>query len=1344
MIINQWGFNKKYTLQQSKNTTIMKTKLTLLFILLSFAAQAQVAEGQTWEIYKPGIKLKYMINACANGTPNPTGEEFFFCDGPDRVLVESTGLLHSIIYNTHIFSYNGDDYIAFATHAGLSIYNKTQKKWRNLPSFGTYDVTANGEGVANQNQFYTLYDDGNGKLFFSQSYGANRTRVFNLADGSFSNLSTTIYHHIVKNTTNDSFWFVNSARKIANYTNQTFNINDIYGETQTTYGLTSNNVFLGFDIAPDNKLYIAVDGKGILMYDPSDQSHTLTTSSNSNLLTDKIRDVQFDENGNLWIATGGEYNVGGAIIKWDIANDTFTNYTKTSLANASLNVFFDRIEVVNGTVWATSSSQSGAVDVGIYSLKIENGSAVWQFFNESFFKEKGMVEKWSALPSYEGSNGSRYFNNMSSTNNVLYVSTVGNGVLEYKNNKWSNYSALKNNIPTEFGRSITSLKQNKKGGIVFSSQSNISGNDYRGLQIVSYLKNDVITNYPLGDDQDYIDSDQGQVDSNGIFYGLVQEHTNNKYKFRSLQYPNWNTYVNDYALTSNSRDTYAVEGINKWLIDNNTGGNGGRLTNLDTGVFYDLDNSNFNFPRGSQSFLTESRDERVWAIDTAIRWYDPVTDVIGELTVADVTGITHATVGVINKIIFGVSQGEIWLIAQNGVIYLKDGTQKYILKKADYPTLNGIKDAVIDASNTLYVLSSSGFLKISDVNNNTPTTSQFYYTSTVSGIGPVNANYTHITIDNQGNKWFTDGEKMMKFNGGSTAAGITNGATSSSLKNTISGKIYIDTNANNVYDDGVDGVVKNQELNVKNGTSKITVYTDENGDYDFPIYNPNQTYEMALSATDGFVYSSTRIHKVNVTNLDGDYSGNNIPLVLEDIKSLYVKGATKEGAWGFNRPGFENNFVSAIGNLSSTKTFNNVKLRYQFINTNEARVNYVNPTISSVKLFKLVNNNTTHIINKVKISSDRSQNWNVSMVDGSYTKTEIANPVFTEVATDKNVKIEITIGNINPLETYVIEVKTGLFDPVATSDVIQFGPTAVSADNYARGVAEDWLDITPEGNDDRAGRNEDLSPYRDPDEIYQDEDDVYRDQDDVYHDGPYLLPILSSYDPNDKLVTPGVIDGTNEVDITKKWLTYTIRFQNKGNFSAKDIIVLDTLDVNLDRFSFRILESSHPLKIDEIGNDAKSIKRFKFDDIYLPDSLSNPVGSQGYLKYTIKAKTAIAENTVVKNTAHIYFDQNPAIVTNTIQNLFKTPAVASVSSNDLNTNISLYPNPASNTVTIALKDDEAIKKIEIYTLLGRKVMSKFINNKIKTSVEIQQLSKGIYIVKTFGETNTYTKKLMIK
>ena len=39
----------------------MKKLLLLVFTFLSFYVNAQVTEGQTWEMYEPGVKFKYII-----------------------------------------------------------------------------------------------------------------------------------------------------------------------------------------------------------------------------------------------------------------------------------------------------------------------------------------------------------------------------------------------------------------------------------------------------------------------------------------------------------------------------------------------------------------------------------------------------------------------------------------------------------------------------------------------------------------------------------------------------------------------------------------------------------------------------------------------------------------------------------------------------------------------------------------------------------------------------------------------------------------------------------------------------------------------------------------------------------------------------------------------------------------------------------------------------------------------------------------------------------------------------------------------------------------------------------
>ena len=60
---------------------------------------------------------------------------------------------------------------------------------------------------------------------------------------------------------------------------------------------------------------------------------------------------------------------------------------------------------------------------------------------------------------------------------------------------------------------------------------------------------------------------------------------------------------------------------------------------------------------------------------------------------------------------------------------------------------------------------------------------------------------------------------------------------------------------------------------------------------------------------------------------------------------------------------------------------------------------------------------------------------------------------------------------------------------------------------------------------------------------------------------------------------------------------------------------------------------------------------FEFRNIFLPDSTINFDASQGYVMYSIRAKDDIDEETIIDNTANIFFDYNPAVVTNTTENV---------------------------------------------------------------------------------------------
>ncbi|MEM7375020.1 MAG: T9SS type A sorting domain-containing protein [Bacteroidota bacterium] len=145
----------------------------------------------------------------------------------------------------------------------------------------------------------------------------------------------------------------------------------------------------------------------------------------------------------------------------------------------------------------------------------------------------------------------------------------------------------------------------------------------------------------------------------------------------------------------------------------------------------------------------------------------------------------------------------------------------------------------------------------------------------------------------------------------------------------------------------------------------------------------------------------------------------------------------------------------------------------------------------------------------------------------------------------------------------------------------------------------------------------------------------------------YCFPIVNSYDPNDKQVFP---IGTCDVGYVEEsqLLTYTIRFQNTGNADAIDIFILDTLEADLHLNSVKVISQSHSPMITEVlpGN----VLKFRFDEIYLPDSTSNEPESHGYVIFEVYPDTGLSNGTLIENQVGIYFDFNDPILTNTVSN----------------------------------------------------------------------------------------------
>ena len=233
--------------------------------------------------------------------------------------------------------------------------------------------------------------------------------------------------------------------------------------------------------------------------------------------------------------------------------------------------------------------------------------------------------------------------------------------------------------------------------------------------------------------------------------------------------------------------------------------------------------------------------------------------------------------------------------------------------------------------------------------------------------------------------------------------------------------------------------------------------------------------------------------------------------------------------------------------------------------------------------------------------------------------------------------------------------------------------------------------------------------------------------------------IIGSYDPNDKVESHGgrilFSDFTSE-----DYLYYTIHFENTGTASAVNVKVIDVLDAKLDETSIKMVSASHNYTMDRIDNSLT----WNFENIQLPGTLQNPSASNGYITFKIKPKTGYAVGDIIPNTAAIYFDYNPAIITNTFQTEF-TQLLGTTEFE--NANFVFYPNPVSDLVTVSLKNNvDSIAKIVVYDVLGKTIaMVNPTNELASQTIDLTTVETGIYLIEVTTNTNMKViKKLIVK
>lgn len=223
--------------------------------------------------------------------------------------------------------------------------------------------------------------------------------------------------------------------------------------------------------------------------------------------------------------------------------------------------------------------------------------------------------------------------------------------------------------------------------------------------------------------------------------------------------------------------------------------------------------------------------------------------------------------------------------------------------------------------------------------------------------------------------------------------------------------------------------------------------------------------------------------------------------------------------------------------------------------------------------------------------------------------------------------------------------------------------------------------------------------------------------------------IVNSYDPNDITVHEGA---TIYEDETGNYLHYTIRFQNMGTAEAIDIRVENLLDANLDWSTFEPIASSHSYTAERDNDEIQ----FYFEGINLPHEAANEPASHGFISYRIKPKPTFELGDIAYNNAGIFFDFNPAIVTNIVSTeVIEEPTAGVI---DIATQgVAIYPNPVKNRFTVQTPN-ETVSLIEVYDVNGRLCLSQA----NASTVNAESLNNGLYFVKITTENGMTTKKIV--
>jgi hypothetical protein len=191
------------------------------------------------------------------------------------------------------------------------------------------------------------------------------------------------------------------------------------------------------------------------------------------------------------------------------------------------------------------------------------------------------------------------------------------------------------------------------------------------------------------------------------------------------------------------------------------------------------------------------------------------------------------------------------------------------------------------------------------------------------------------------------------------------------------------------------------------------------------------------------------------------------------------------------------------------------------------------------------------------------------------------------------------------------------------------------------------------------------------------------------------------------------------------------------------VSIKDTKENNLDWSSLQVIATSHTGLQTSVA--CNNIIEFRFNNINLPAVSVNEPASHGYIIFKIKPKNNLVAGNTIKNTAHITFDFNIPIKTNTAIAKVST-VTATYNKNNTVGELNLFQNPNNRDFTIDFisKGNYPIT-ISLFDVTRKMVYQQNVQHNNQSLIQMSDavLTAGLYNIQISSTNDVWNKKVMI-